>query len=257
MGKPLSTTDSHRNGSNGAFNIRAALAEAGSAEAHGAANGKSRPSAEDVELDQLRTENSELRTLCLELEQALQEATQHSKSGIEAEERIKEYDALLEEKNEVIRNLHQELQRAQCTIAELEAAAAGPVKRAPSGPLPREEELLALSEELERERRQLQEDEQTLMDQMREMEVGMAKERAEMARQRNDLQRLQNEIRHELERLEKNGAIQSKIDNLKSKLQDVSSRRGAAPAAASHPGNTAPQPAQENAATPKKKGWFS
>jgi hypothetical protein len=85
-----------------------------------------------------------------------------------------------------------------------------------------------LSEELERERRQLQEDEQTLMDQMREMEVGMARERAELARQRNDLQRLQGEIRHELERLERNGALQSKIDNLKSKLQDVTARRGAA-----------------------------
>jgi DNA repair exonuclease SbcCD ATPase subunit len=253
MGKPLSSPDSHRNGTSGAFNIRAALAEAGSAEAHGAANGKARLAAADTEeLDQLRRENSELRTLCLELEQALQEASQQSKSGVDAEERIREYDALLEEKNEVIRSLHQDLQGAQCALAEAEAALTGPVKRAPSGPLPREEELLSLSEELERERRQLQEDEQTLMDQMREMEVGMAKERAEMARQRNDLQRLQNEIRHELERLEKNGAIQSKIDNLKSKLQDVSTRRGAAPTSAPH-ANAPQQSAPEAAAAPKKK----
>jgi chromosome segregation ATPase len=94
---------------------------------------------------------------------------------------------------------------------------------------------LALSEELERERRKLQEDEQTLMEQMREMEVGMAKERAELARQRNDLQRLQGEIRHELERLEKSGAIQSKIEGLKNKLQDATTRRGAAHGAAVHP----------------------
>ena len=66
------------------------------------------------------------------------------------------------------------------------------------------------------------------MDQMREMEVGMARERAELARQRNDLQRLQAEVRHELERLERNGALQNKIDNLKTKLQDVTARRGAA-----------------------------
>ncbi len=98
-----------------------------------------------------------------------------------------------------------------------------------AGPAPREDELLALSEELERERRQLQEDELTLMEQMREMEIGMAKERAELARQRNDLQRLQGEIRHELERLERNGALQSKIEGLKSKLQDATTRRGAAP----------------------------
>src|SRR3984957_10518731 len=100
-----------------------------------------------------------------------------------------------------------------------------------NGPVPREDELLRLSEELERERRQLQEDEQSLMEQMRQMEMSMARERAEMARQRNDLQRLYGEIRHELERLERNGALQSKMDELKAKLQDVQTRRGAAPGA--------------------------
>ena len=67
-----------------------------------------------------------------------------------------------------------------------------------TGPAPCEDDLLALSEELERDRRQIQEDEQALMQQMREMEVSMARERAEMARQRNDMQRLQSEIRHEI-----------------------------------------------------------
>ncbi len=52
-----------------------------------------------------------------------------------------------------------------------------------------------------------------------------------MARQRNDLQRLQEEIRHELDKLARNGALQAKIDGLKSKLQDVTTRRGAAPGA--------------------------
>ena len=98
-----------------------------------------------------------------------------------------------------------------------------------SGPAPREDELLSLSEELERERRQLKEDEESLMKQMRDMEVSMARERAEMARQRNDMQRLQSEIRHELERLERSGALQTKIDGLKGKLQDAVSRRGSAP----------------------------
>jgi DNA repair exonuclease SbcCD ATPase subunit len=262
MAKPLSSPDTHRGGTNGAFNIRAALADASAADPHAAPHGK--PHAADAgpefdaeELRRLRTENADLRILCTELEQALQEASQHGTGDYE--ERVKEYEALLEEKNEVIRGLHQDLQAAQCALAEAEAVAQGPQKRVPTGPVPREDELLALSEELEQERRQLQEDEQTLMDQMREMEVSMAKERAEMARQRNDLQRLQNEIRHELERLEKNGAIQSKIENLKSKLQDVSSRRGAAPTpAAKH--EPAPKPAPQAPAAdgppPKKRESF-
>jgi hypothetical protein len=257
MAKPLSAPDSHRNGTHGAFNIRAALADATAAEVPAAPTSKPRP-VEVETAENLRAENAELRALCHELEQALQEATQQSKHGENAD-RIGEYDALLEEKNEVIRNLHQDLQAAHCALADAEAAAnAAPVKRVPTGPLPREEELLALSEELERERRQLQEDEQTLMDQMREMEVSMAKERAEMARQRNDLQRLQNEIRHELERLEKNGAMQSKIESLRGKLQDVSTRRGAAPTQAAH-SNTPQPPPPEPVPTPtqpKRKDSF-
>jgi chromosome segregation ATPase len=184
------------------------------------------------EVDTLRQENEQLRSLCAELEQALQEATvRGSGSGSEgAEDRFNEYEALLEEKSEMIRQLHQQLQQAHGIVAELEAqVAAQPAQRVHTGPTPREEELLSLSEELERERRQLQEDEQTLMEQMREMEVSMARERAEMARQRNDLQRLHAEIRHEIERLERTGAIQSKIDGLKNKLNDANTRRGMAP----------------------------
>jgi hypothetical protein len=261
MAKPLSSPDVQRSGSNGAYNIRAALAEVAAGEPHGKPHA-AEAEAEAGDGDPLRRENDELRALCAELEQALQEATQQnagSDGRNNPDERMREYDALLEEKNEVIRSLHQDLQAAQCALAEAEAAAAqGPQKRVPTGPIPREEELLALSEELEQERRQLQEDEQTLMEQMREMEVGMAKERAEMARQRNDLQRLQAEIRHELERLEKNGALQSKIENLKSKLQDVSTRRGAAPSPVAAP-SAAPQQAPAGgtgAAPPKKKDSF-
>jgi hypothetical protein len=211
-----------------------AAAQPGSA--HGLARAALGPD-EQVELEHLRAENAQLRTLCLELEQALQEATQHQAAA--ADERVKEYEALLDEKSDMIRTLHEQLQQAKAALAELEAKAAeeeqapkaaAPAAPRPAGPAPREEELLALSEELERERRQLQEDERTLMDQMREMEIGMAKERAELARQRNDLQRLQGEIRHELERLERNGPLQSRIDNLRTRLQDATSRRGAAPA---------------------------
>jgi DNA repair exonuclease SbcCD ATPase subunit len=194
------------------------------------------PGPDDLqEMDRLRDENNQLRSLCLELEQALQEVANRP-GGDDAEagtgDQLREYEALLEERSETIRRLHQQIEELEAALSDAEARTAeGGGEVAPvagGGPAPREEELLALSEQLEQERRQLQEDEQTLMDQMREMEVGMARERAELARQRNDLTRLQSEIRHELERLERSGALQNKIDSLKSKLQDVTARRGAA-----------------------------
>jgi hypothetical protein len=180
------------------------------------------------ELDQLRLENEQLRGLCTELEQALHESSQHHEAARSAEERLADYEALVEEKNEMIRKLAQQLQEAQ----EADANGRDPEPAAPkvhSGPMPREEELLALSEELERERRQLQDDEQSLMEQMREMEVGMARERAEISRQRNDIQRLQNDVRTDLEKLARGGANELRINELRSRLHDVSNRRGAAP----------------------------
>ena len=68
------------------------------------------------------------------------------------------------------------------------------------------------------------------MQQMREMEVSMAQRRREIGARRNDMQRLQSEIRHEIERLERNGALQKKIEGLKHKLSDATTRRGSAPA---------------------------
>jgi len=204
------------------------------------------------EMEQLRHENDQLRSLCAELEQALQESAQLNEQPV-GEERLREYDALLEEKTDTIRQLHQELQNAHSMVAELESQVHHAVQeRPPDGPTPREEELLALSEELERERRQLQEDEQTLMDQMREMEVSMARERAEMARQRNDLTRLQSEIRHELERLEKSGTAVRKMEELKRQFLDATTRRGMANTGnASHAGQQ-PAAQQQQAAQPKK-----
>jgi hypothetical protein len=260
MARPLATPDSHR-GANGNGNARPP-SELNLPDAGGdVPKRKSRP--EYVldhlqENDRLRAENGELRALCYELEQALQESSQQNNSE-ELDARVREYETLLEEKIETIQSLHQQLQETQATLQEVESQATQAVQAAqathqPSGPAPREAELLALSEELERERRQLQEDEQALMEQMREMEVGMAKERAEMGRQRHDLQRLQGEIRHELERLEKSGAMQSKIDGLKTKLQDATNRRGAAHAALrpSAQGTKAPAPTPEPE-PPKKK----
>src|SRR5262249_36061991 len=72
-----------------------------------------------------------------ELPRALVEAREMQQAL--AEQR-KEYEGLLEEKSEVIRELHRKLHEQPAH---------------PAGSTPREEELLALSEELERERRQL------------------------------------------------------------------------------------------------------
>jgi hypothetical protein len=229
MAKPLPAAEGSRNGISGSSHrstsksgirdVAKTNAEPATVEAEPA------PEAAGEEIEQLRQENEQLRFLCTELEQALQEATaQHGDQNYE--DRIREYEALLEEKTETIRQVHQQLQDAQTMIADLEADRNSKPRAA--GPTPREDELLNLSEELERERRQLQEDEETLMQQMREMEMTMARERAEMARQRNDLQRIQGEVRHELERLERNGALQSKIESLKSKLYDATTRRGMA-----------------------------
>ncbi len=263
MARPLPLPDSHRSGTNGSSPARPASAgslhlhaavvdeahassdnlelpaEDGAALTENAADAlanRGRSRAEDAaaaaELEHIRSENAQLRTLCFELEQALQEAAQQLNPDLEKQ--IHEYDAVLEEKNDMIRQLHLQLQEVQILLEGSEARAkeapAPPAPRPSQGPTPGEDELLALSEELERERRQLQEDEQTLMEQMRVMEVSMARERAEMARQRNDLQRLQSEIHEDLKRLERNGASQKKIEEHMGKLKDAKTRRGAAPA---------------------------
>jgi hypothetical protein len=281
MGKPLSLPNAHHNGANGTPTGRSAqgvnlhlrsshaaedagsildgMDELGEPGRSGSQHGRiqiDQAATDAAEVEHLRTENAQLRALCLELEQALQEAAQQAPVD-QLEQQVREYEAIVGEKNEMIRQLHQQLQESQAVLEEVEAQASQPAPQRPcQGPAPAEDELLALSEELERERRQLQEDEQSLMDQMREMEVSMARERAEMARQRNDLQRLQSEIRHELDRLERNGALQSKIEGLKNKLQDATTRRGAAPASgAAAPQQSAPAaPAQPAAAPPRKEG---
>ncbi len=165
---------------------------------------------------------------------------------------------MLEEQDGLIGQLHQQVQELQAALEEAEANA-GHAAASHSGQqtkVPGEAELLALSEQLERERRQLQEDEQALMDQMREMEVSMARERAELARQRNDIQRLHSEVRHELERLERDGGIQSKIEELRSKLQDVSTRRGAPPLSSANKSTPTTPPASPSRKEGLMGRWF-
>jgi len=142
-----------------------------------------------------------------------------------------EFERILEEKSELIRNLHLKVQ-------ELQDRPAAPTCT------PREEDLMALSEELERERQQLKEDEAALMEQMGQMEVQMSRERAELARQRTELQRLQGEIRLELELAARDAALRERLAPLQRRQQEISARRspGATPVppAPTIPASTAP-----------------
>jgi hypothetical protein len=169
--------------------------------------------ASQEELARLRAENQELQGRLKELEEQLAAASAAENAW---NEKQKEYESLLEEKSEVIRELH------------LKAQENRPVGATP-GVTPREEELLALGEELEHERQQLKNDEEALMTQMREMELQMSRERAEMARQRVDLQRLHSEIHHELELASREASLRDRLQPLQRRHQDMLHRKGAEP----------------------------
>jgi chromosome segregation ATPase len=172
-----------------------------------------------AELVALRTENAELRHRLDEWEQLL-----NGPEGIDATwaEKQREYEALLEEKTEVIRGLHtkiHELQEAKATAVETadaataEAPAAPPVAAtpAPEATGASVNEVLELQRQLEEERRQLKEDEQALMAQMKEMEMAMSRDRAELARHRAELQRLHTDLNRELENASRDAGLRERL----------------------------------------------
>jgi len=175
------------------------------------------------DVDGLLAENSHLRSSVEDLQARLQQASETSEHAWL--ERRQEYERLLEEKTELIRTLHFQLKEEE--------------SRPATKPTPKEEELLAFSEELERERCQLDqdrrqseelrqrltEDEQEMLRQMREMEVQMARERADFARQRTELQRILDDIRRELENIERNGHLNQRLGQLRQRFQDVALAR--------------------------------
>lgn len=257
MAKSLSNSEPHRNGTNGDLAARLLRREA---------EPRSVASREDAgqpvlepgvgqeldtlqadyvaadpqdELFVLRDENQQLRTLVAELEHHLEElAGPNSPNGLLADQN-KEMEALLEEKSEVIRDLHHKINDLQDELSKK------PVVKAAT---PHEEELMRMHEEVERDREQLKEDENSMMKQMREMEIQMAKERAEIARQRNEMQRLHAEIRHELELAARDATLRERLAPLQRRHQDVMNRRGSSPASA---GAHAPPTAIPITAAPK------
>jgi DNA repair exonuclease SbcCD ATPase subunit len=175
--------------------------------------------ADAADLNALRDENAELRAKLQELEQLIQ-----GPDGIEAAwtERQREYEALLEEKSEVIRGLYlkiQELQSGPAAVSPAEAANAAATDLPATSPPPTDlaatdvsaKEVLDLQRQLEEERRQLKDDEEMLMGQMRDMEMAMARDRAELARHRAELQRLHSDLARELENANRDSGLRERL----------------------------------------------
>ncbi|MGE3807651.1 MAG: hypothetical protein AB7K24_23560 [Gemmataceae bacterium] len=179
-------------------------------------------------LQELQAENEELRAILTEAEQIASERDQLI-------EQMKEAERLIEERDQAINDLNQEMEG-------LKEAAAKP-------PVPREDELLAMSEELEKERcqlqqdrrkldeelRQLREDTEVMNQEMRQMEMQMAKERAELARQRTEVQRINDEIRLELDRIERDRGLNDRLKDLRQKHMDLMKGKSIPPTRAPSP----------------------
>jgi len=159
-------------------------------------------------VQELRLENERLKQL---LDQARVRLEKAERLIEQMQAREADYERLLDEKTDLIRQLHQELQEAG--------------GRRPEGStVPNEEELIALHQELEREREQLKQDEEALMAQVREMEIQMSRERADLARQKNELMRLQNELKHQLELASRDAQLRERLGPL-FRLQEELQRR--------------------------------
>lgn len=182
--------------------------------------------ANDGELAELRHENSELRARVHELEAA--PAGQDEEQWLE---RQREYETLLEEKSEVIRNLHLKMQEMQESAIDT-VPANGPGSSGTRGG--QAEEILRLKRELDAQRRQLEQDEQDMMAQMRQMEIAMAKERAEMARQRQEVTRLQADLNREIENSSRNPELRERLNTLR-RQNDARPTPGPLPVVAAKP----------------------
>lgn len=213
----------------------------------------------DSETDRLRAENAELRSVLADLRKLMEEMSQHDPDLLlqqiaELEGKVAQLEAKVAQKDEGNRQLHAQLEEIEQQFAAVNTAP------------PTDADLAALSDELERERcqlaqerkqleeerRQLREDDEHLMQQTREMEVTMARERAEMARQRTELTRLHGEIRHELEAMQRDGALTARLAQFQRKHQEMMVRHGVAGAEPVAPAAAPPPSAQQAPASPKR-----
>ncbi len=179
-----------------------------------------------TDLQRLRHENKELRTLLQEMKHLLQEASDTEQQLTNKE---KEFDEALGAKNTQIEELGAQLEAIEEQIARGELAPPPPIPKTRS-------ELEEWADDLEKEnskieqdrkrladeRRQLREDEEGLETQMREMEVAMARERALIARQETELRRLSAEIQHELELMQRGDSnLREQMTKFQRRAQEV------------------------------------
>jgi chromosome segregation ATPase len=194
-----------------------------------------KPPQEIGELALLRKENAELLVRVGELEQVL------STEGQDAwADRQKEFENLLEEKTEVIRNLHRKIQEGE-TRQHDQPGSKHPGSKHPA------QELAGLQQQMEEQRRQLAEDEEALMAQMRQMEMAMSRERAELARQRSEIQRLHAELTHEIELASRDPSLRERLFSLQRRQQAIAMGK---PAVA--PQTESPEPPPKQAPPPAK-----
>jgi chromosome segregation ATPase len=207
------------------------------------------PAAEPAEgsLEEVRTENVRLRRRIGELEQRLESAAQEREQAWAEQQR--EYEALLEEKSEVIRGLHAKILELK---EPAQTSAAAPAGEGDEQALEAKEELQRLQAKLEQQRAQLQEDEEALEEQMKQMELTMSRERVELARQRTELQRLQSDVQHELEMAARDEKLRERLLPLQRRHQDIVNAKGGAVAPPPRPASTGqlPRPVTRPALTP-------
>lgn len=156
-------------------------------------------SADGALLEQLEAENLLLR----------RQLTEQKERKRDAQERY--YRELLEEKTQVIRALHRQVQEAQ-------ARPASPVVN------PRDEELHALHDALMLEQEQLKTDELTLQQRMRELELQMSRERIDLARQRQDLVSLRAKIQRLFENAQADPKLRERLKPLQREFQELTIR---------------------------------
>lgn len=191
------------------------------------------------EIKELKLENARLRTRLADIEQVLEQAAAAEQSFTD---RQKEFETILEEKSEVIRNLHLKIKDMQEGMADGSASKAA-----------ENEEIKKLKKEIAREREQIAHDEESLMLQMRQMEMAMSRDRAELARQRNELARLQAELNHEIEMASRDPGLRERLLSLQRRQQETVARKGGA---ASRPAPDAAAPAASGSQNIKKSGFF-
>jgi hypothetical protein len=169
-------------------------------------------------LEALQAENADLLERIAKLEALTSASTKKENDHAEQDQ---EFARLLEEKTDVIRELHLKIQELQASSASQ--------NHQPPADIHQEADLVALNEELERERIQLREDEEALMHQMRALEVQMSRERAELARQRADIERLHIQVQHEIEAANKEAAMRERLLPLMRQNQTILRHGSASP----------------------------